>query len=83
MVARAGMVSGTGQDPALGRYVAIKGGGYETRYGHLSAVLVLEGQKVEAGQVIGRVGNTGISTGPHLDFRVRFAGQYQNPLQYF
>lgn len=80
---RAGMVTGTGTDEKLGRYVVIEGGGFETRYGHLSVIGVRQGERVEAGQGIGRVGNTGLSTGPHLDFRVRFGGWWQNPLQYF
>lgn len=81
--ARAGTVKETGTNAALGRYVVIEGGGFETHYGHLSAILVQEGEQVQPGQAIGRVGNTGLSTGPHLDFRVRFGGRWQNPLQYF
>ncbi len=54
---------------------------YTTLYGHLSEVLVDEGQVVEKGQVIGRVGSTGNSTGPHLHFELRDFGYLANPLQ--
>lgn len=54
---------------------------YTTLYGHLSEVLVEEGQVVEKGQVIGRVGSTGNSSGPHVHFEVRDFGYLTNPLQ--
>jgi murein DD-endopeptidase MepM/ murein hydrolase activator NlpD len=54
-----------------------------TRYGHLSAILVHEGQHVHLYQLIGRVGSTGISTGPHLHFEVRDEeGQASNPSKF-
>jgi murein DD-endopeptidase MepM/ murein hydrolase activator NlpD len=52
--------------------------GYETYYLHLSRVLVRTGQAVKQGQQIGRVGATGLATGPHLDFRVRMRGRFVN-----
>ncbi|MEM4755939.1 MAG: peptidoglycan DD-metalloendopeptidase family protein, partial [Candidatus Woesearchaeota archaeon] len=55
----------------------------ETRYGHLSSVLVRKGQFVRQGQVIGLMGNTGHSTGPHLHFEVRKDGKPYNPLCFF
>ena len=57
-------------------------GGYETYYNHLSSVApgVRRGVRVSQKQVIGRVGSTGLSTGPHLDYRVSHNGKFVNPL---
>jgi murein DD-endopeptidase MepM/ murein hydrolase activator NlpD len=56
-------------------------GGYETYYLHLSALGpgIRAGARVTQGQLIGRVGTTGASTGPHLDYRVRLNGTFLNP----
>lgn len=53
---------------------------YITLYGHLSEVFVAEGQVVGAGDVIGKVGSTGNSTGPHLHFEIRDFGRLIDPL---
>ncbi len=58
------------------------GNGYETYYAHLSRFWVFEGQVVTAGQVIGEVGSSGNSTGPHLHFEVRYNGYPTNPRIY-
>jgi len=55
--------------------------GFETYYLHLSSILVRPGQPVQQGQVIARSGNTGLSTGPHLDFRVSRHGRFVNFLR--
>lgn len=58
------------------------GGGMETRYGHMSRIAVAEGQRVRKGDVIGYVGSTGRSTGSHLHYEVRIAGEAVNPIPY-
>lgn len=58
-------------------------GGYYTTYGHMSRILVYEGQEVSQGQVIGLCGSTGWSTGPHIHFEIHEAGVVKNPLDYF
>ncbi len=59
------------------------GYGYETKYAHLSAFNVRQGQKVKRGDVIGYVGNSGTSTAPHLHYEVQVKGQKVNPSHYY
>ena len=76
-----GVVRGTGTDSAYGLYIVLTHpDGYETMYGHLSRVLVVRGDAVMEGQVIGLSGNTGRSTAPHLHFEVRRNGSSVDPL---
>ena len=56
--------------------------GYETRYGHLAEILVEEGQQIHRGDVLGRVGNSGRTTGYHLHYEVRLEGDPRNPFEY-
>ncbi|PYE54477.1 M23 family metallopeptidase [Deinococcus yavapaiensis] len=62
-----------------GTVVLDHGNGWTSRYSHASALLVQPGQAVAPGQVIARVGSTGISTGPHLDFRIFYQGKALDP----
>ena len=55
--------------------------GYETSYSHLSAILVKNGAKVRQGAVIGRVGSTGLATGPHLHFQMWKHGRYVDAMR--
>lgn len=55
------------------------GGGLSSLYGHLSAVVVADGEEVVAGEVVGEVGSTGNSTGPHLPFEIRRDGLPEDP----
>ncbi len=67
-----------------GRMVLVDHGyGYETLYAHLSQVQVKEGQEVKRGEVVGLVGNTGISSAPHLHYEVIRNGRKVNPINYF
>jgi murein DD-endopeptidase MepM/ murein hydrolase activator NlpD len=58
------------------------GGGIISLYGHSSSLNVKEGQTVEAGQLIGKVGDTGYSFGPHLHFEIRIDGEREDPITY-
>jgi murein DD-endopeptidase MepM/ murein hydrolase activator NlpD len=82
-VASGTVVSAT-YDSANGRMVRLRhGSGYETYYLHLSAYGpgIRAGARVDQGQTIGKVGATGLATGPHLDYRVRKNGEFVNPVR--
>ncbi|WP_120718104.1 M23 family metallopeptidase [Tsuneonella amylolytica] len=68
---------------SYGLYVAIEhGADLETRYAHMSRLAVAAGERVKKGDIIGYVGSTGRSTGPHLHYEVRVAGEAVNPIPY-
>jgi murein DD-endopeptidase MepM/ murein hydrolase activator NlpD len=73
-VARAGWTGGYGQLVAI-----VHAGGIETKYGHMSRIAAYAGEVVHRGDVIGYVGSTGLSTGPHLHFEVLRNGRPVNP----
>lgn len=58
------------------------GEGIETKYGHLNLLSVKKGIEVKKGEVIGKSGNTGKSTGPHLHFELLYMGESKNPEDY-
>ena len=75
-----GVVSFTGVRSGYGNVVEIDhGGGFKTRYAHLSSILVRPGERVAIGARIGGMGSTGRSTGPHLHYEVWVNGRAQNP----
>ncbi|WP_236554843.1 M23 family metallopeptidase [Novosphingobium sp. 9U] len=76
-----GIVSFAGRHGGHGNYVRLDhGGGNGTGYGHMSRIAVAPGSRVRAGQVIGYVGSTGLSTGPHLHFEAYQGGRTVNPM---
>lgn len=78
-----GTVTYAGWYDGYGNFIKIKhDNGYETYYGHLSSIGVSVGQKVAQGEVIGKLGSTGRSTGPHLHFEIRKNGVPCDPLKY-
>ena len=79
-----GRITLAGREAGYGNCVDIDHGyNYLTRYAHLSEVLVKQGEEVKRGQLIGKVGSTGKSTGPHLHYEVRYKGMPQNPVNYY
>lgn len=77
----AGIVAETGWMGGYGKAVIINHeNGYRTLYGHLSSIYVRPGQKIPSGRIIGRVGSTGWSTGPHLHFTLWHNGRLINPM---
>ena len=83
LAAADGLVTVAGRQAGYGKVVHLShGSGLSTRYGHLSEILVRPGQRVKQGDVVGRVGSTGRSTGPHLHYEVLRAGRHVNPRKY-
>lgn len=80
-----GVVKFAGSDASgYGTYVVIDHGyGYQTLYGHMSKLRTTRGKRVKRGEIIGEIGNTGQSTGPHLHYEVIYRGQKVNPINYY
>ena len=78
-----GVVESAGYNGGYGKMVEIDhGNGFSTRYGHMSEIEVKVGQQIKIGQIIGRVGSTGRSTGPHLHYETRIDGDAVDPQKF-
>jgi murein DD-endopeptidase MepM/ murein hydrolase activator NlpD len=79
-----GTVHAVAESPTYGLTVDVRHGdsGFVTRYAHLSHVAVRPGQAVERGELVGRVGSTGLSTGPHLHYEVYYQGWRRDPIAF-
>jgi len=76
-----GKVITAAYDRARGNYIIIDhGNSYQSYYGHLSRIMVKKGDDVHKKQVIGKSGNTGLSTGPHLHYGILYKGKFINPI---
>jgi len=80
--AMGGTVRSTGVNPIFGKFVIMQHDGYQTLYGHMSRILVQNGQTIGQGGRIGDVGNTGYSTGSHLHFGIYKGGVPVDPLRF-
>ncbi len=77
-----GIVTYAGWYGGYGNMIQIFNGHMLTRYGHLSKIDCYVGEHIKQGMIIGRIGSTGLSTGPHLHFEIRINGTPYNPLGY-
>jgi len=79
-----GVVTATGYSPILGNYIRVdQPQGFASIYGHLSVILTKQGRRVQAGTLIGKVGSTGYSTGPHLHFTAYRYNRLLDPMKLF
>jgi len=79
----AGKVTQAGWNGGYGKMVEVDhGNGLATRYGHMSQIDVSVGQSIKTGQVLGRIGSTGRSTGPHLHYETRIDGNAVDPQKF-
>ena len=78
-----GVVKSVGSEPGYGNTFEIDhGNGIVTKFAHCSRIVVHTGERVTRGQLIATVGNTGLSTGPHLHYEVHVNGRPVDPLKY-
>jgi murein DD-endopeptidase MepM/ murein hydrolase activator NlpD len=76
-----GVVVSAGMSGGAGRMVHLRhANGFETEYLHLAAIAVRAGEHVRQGELVGRVGSSGLATGPHLDYRLKKNGVFVNPI---
>ena len=79
-----GIIKSAGWERGYGLTIEIDHGfEYQTRYAHLNKINVKRGQKIKRGEIIGLVGSTGKSTGPHLHYEVVNKGRKVNPINYY
>ena len=79
-----GVIKEVKRDGGYGLHVIISHGfGYQTLYGHMSATSVKAGERIKRGQMIGKVGSTGLSVAPHLHYEVMKGGVKINPIDFF
>jgi len=79
-----GVVIASGWSIGYGKVLTIDHGmGWTTRYAHLSKVYVRRGERVKGGELIGRVGRSGLTTGPHLHFEIRYQGMPLDPINHY
>jgi murein DD-endopeptidase MepM/ murein hydrolase activator NlpD len=77
----AGTVVKVGEDETYGKYVIVRSGKYDVIYAHCRKIIVEERQKVQQGEIIGEVGDTGITSGPHLHFEIQEDGRPVSPME--
>ena len=83
VASRSGKVTTAKYSSSAGYYVTLDhGDGFSSQYMHMTHYIVKNGQQVQAGEVIGYVGSTGASTGPHLHFSILYKGSHVNPANY-
>jgi murein DD-endopeptidase MepM/ murein hydrolase activator NlpD len=82
MTTASGVIEKTGYTAGNGNYVKVRHNRtYETQYLHMSKILVRQGQRVNQGDIIGKVGSTGLATGPHVCYRFWVNGIQVDPLR--
>jgi len=78
-----GTVIEIGYSLSYGNFIIVKHGfDFHTRYAHLQKINVYKGQKVERGEIIGLLGNTGLSTGPHIHYEIYIGSKHIDPIKY-
>lgn len=83
VAARSGVIQEVGRNRGYGNYVVIKSYPFSIKYAHLSRVFARQGDIVNTGDEVAAVGSTGMSTGAHLHFEVRYLDSLQNPLNFY
>ncbi|MCK4549593.1 MAG: M23 family metallopeptidase [Candidatus Krumholzibacteria bacterium] len=83
MASADGVITMAKKNGSMGLTIEVNhGNGFKTRYAHLSKIYIKRGKRIIRGEILGAVGNTGRSTGPHLHYEVIFRKQHRDPLNY-